>query len=160
MCFLFKKMERGAGFLEEGRQGGAHRSWEGVAGEGVGLIFFFFGAENVREEEKVHLVFILAAKLRNSDLNFAMDFWVDLFLLYFPRKKARKNPPKIPRKIHRGLCSEKFPSDCCRSLLLMFSYSVITVYGLISAPTRILLTPPFGRFGPLIAHEAPCCSTL
>ena len=59
-------------------------------------------------------VWILATKLPNSDLNFAVDF----FLLFFPRKKAWKNPPKIPRRIHPGLCSEKCPSDFCRSLFL------------------------------------------
>ena len=37
-----------------------------------------------------------------------------------PRKKARKNPQKkIHSKIHPGLCSEKFPSDFCRSLFLI-----------------------------------------
>ena len=41
-------------------------------------------------------VWILAAMLPNSDLNFAKDFVVDFFLLFFPRKKARKNPPKNP----------------------------------------------------------------
>ena len=61
---------------------------------------------------------MLAAKLPNSDLNFAVDFLVDFPLFVILRKKARKNPPKIPRKIHPGLCPEKFPSDFCRSLLL------------------------------------------
>ena len=63
-------------------------------------------------------VWILAPKLPKSDLKIAVDFWVDFFLLFFPRKKARKNPPKIHGKIHPGTRSEKFPSDFCRSLLL------------------------------------------
>ena len=41
-------------------------------------------------------VWILAAKLPNSDLNFAVDFSVDFFLLLFPRKKARKKSTKHP----------------------------------------------------------------
>ena len=71
-------------------------------------------------QSQILAVWILAAKLLNSDLNFAVDFWVDFLLLFFPRKKAQNNPPKIPRKIHPGLCSEKFPSDFCRSLFLTF----------------------------------------
>ena len=68
---------------------------------------------------RILAVWILAPKLPNSDLKIAVDFWVDFFLLSFPRKKDQKNPEKkIPRKIHPGLCSEKFPSDFCRSLLL------------------------------------------
>ena len=67
-------------------------------------------------------VWILPAKLPNSDLNFAVDFLVDFFLLFSPRKNARKKiHQKIPRKIHPGLCREKFPSDFCRSLLLTFT---------------------------------------
>ena len=60
-------------------------------------------------------MWILAAKLPNSDLNFAVDFLVDFFLLSSPRKSTKKNPQK---KIHPELCSEKFPSDFCRSLFL------------------------------------------
>ena len=41
-------------------------------------------------------VWILAARLPNSDLNFSADFLLDFFLLFFPRKKARKNPQKNP----------------------------------------------------------------
>ena len=41
-------------------------------------------------------MWILAAKLPNSDLNFAVDFLVDFFLLFFPRNNARKNPLKNP----------------------------------------------------------------
>ena len=59
-------------------------------------------------------MWILAAKLPNSDLKFAVDFGVDFIILFFPRKKA----PKIPRKSHPGIWSAKFPSDFCRSLFL------------------------------------------
>ena len=41
-------------------------------------------------------VWILAAIRPNSDLNFAVIFWVDFFRTVFPRRKARKNPPKNP----------------------------------------------------------------
>ena len=61
-------------------------------------------------------VWILAAKLPNSDLKFAVDYWVDF--------SKKKRPPKIhwksPHKIHLGICSEKFPSDFCRGLFLIF----------------------------------------
>ena len=70
-------------------------------------------------------VWILVAKLPNSDLDFAVEF----FCGFFPpvlcprkkarrRKKARKIHQKIPRKFHPGLCSEKFPSNFCISLFL------------------------------------------
>ena len=65
-------------------------------------------------------MWILAAKLPNSDLKFVVDFWVDFSSCFLPRKKARKHPQKIPREIHLGLCSEKFPSHFCRSLFLRF----------------------------------------
>ena len=69
-------------------------------------------------------MWILAAKLPNSDLNFAVDFLVDFFLLFFSKEKGpKKIHQKIPRKIHPGLCPEKFPSDFCRSLIfLIFSF--------------------------------------
>ena len=37
---------------------------------------------------------------------------------FFQGKRPEKIHQKIPRKNHQGLCSEKFPSDFCRSLLL------------------------------------------
>ena len=72
-----------------------------------------------KTQGRILAVWILAAKLPNSDLNFAVDFWVDFFLLFvLQRKRPPKIHQKIPRKIHPGLCSEKFPSDFCRSLFL------------------------------------------
>ena len=69
-------------------------------------------------------VWVLAAKLPNSGVNFAVDFWVDFILLFFPKENFKKAPKihkkKSPEKIHPGLCSEKFASDVCRSLLLKF----------------------------------------
>ena len=47
-------------------------------------------------------------KLPNSDLNFAVDLWVDIFL-FFPRKKARKNPPKNPPQNSPGNSVGKIP---------------------------------------------------
>ena len=54
------------------------------------------GGQKVRPQGRILAKWILAAKLPNSDLNFAVDFLVDFFLLLFPRKKARKVPPKNP----------------------------------------------------------------
>ena len=63
-------------------------------------------------------MWIFAAKLPNSDLNFALDFLV-YFPPVFPRKKTPKTLlQKIPRKIHPGICSEKNPLAFCRSLPL------------------------------------------
>ena len=58
---------------------------------------------------KILAVWILAAKLPNSDLNF-VDFGVD-FLLFLSRKWPRKIHQKIPRKLHPGVCPEMFPSN-------------------------------------------------
>ena len=44
----------------------------------------------------IFAVWILATKLPNSDLNFAVDFLVDFFLLFFQGKRPAKNPPKNP----------------------------------------------------------------
>ena len=63
-------------------------------------------------------VWILAAKLPNSDLNFAVDFLVDFSSFFCQGKRPEKIHQKIPRKLHPALCSEKFPSDFCRSLFL------------------------------------------
>ena len=44
---------------------------------------------------------------------------MDLFVLFFCQHKGpKKSKPKIPRKIHPGLCAEKFLSDFCSSLFL------------------------------------------
>ena len=72
--------------------------------------------QNINSQGRILAVWILVAKLPNSHLNFAVDFLVDFSSLLFPKKKAQKNPPKNPRKIHLGLCSDKFPADFCRSL--------------------------------------------
>ena len=69
---------------------------------------------------RILAVWILTPELPHSDLKIAVDFWVDFFLLLFSREKGtEKIHQKIPGKIHLGLCSEKFPSDFCRSLLLI-----------------------------------------
>ena len=67
-------------------------------------------------------MWILAAKLPNSDLNFALDFWVDFLLLFSYKEKGPKNPPKnppqnspgnsvgkIPLRFLQKPCLEKFP---------------------------------------------------
>ena len=53
----------------------------------------------------------LAAKLPNSDLNFAVDFWVHFFPRVFsPRKKARiKSTKKSPAKFTQGFVRKNSP---------------------------------------------------
>ena len=52
-----------------------------------------------KSQGQIPAVWILAAKLPNSDLNFAVDFLVDFFLLFFPRKEAQKiSTEKSPAK--------------------------------------------------------------
>ena len=46
-------------------------------------------------------------------------FWWISTSFFFQGKRPEKIHQKIPHKIHPGLCSEKFPSDFCRSLFLM-----------------------------------------
>ena len=48
---------------------------------------------------QVLAVSILAAKVPNSDSNFAVEFCMDFLLLFFPRKKAPKST-KNPQQIH------------------------------------------------------------
>ena len=63
---------------------------------------------------RILAVWILAAKLPNSVLNFAVDFGVDFSLLFFPRKKksTRKSPAKFTqdliRKISPRISAEAF----------------------------------------------------
>ena len=68
---------------------------------------------------RILAVWILAPKLPNSDLKIAVDFWVDFFSYFFQGKRPQKIHQKIHGKIHPGIRSEKFPSDFCRSLLLI-----------------------------------------
>ena len=46
---FFFGIERGGGFSEDGRRGGAHLRWEGVAGRGGGGLNFFFGCRNIHQ---------------------------------------------------------------------------------------------------------------
>ena len=62
-------------------------------------------------------VWILAAKLSNSDVKFAVDVWVDLSLQFFQGKRPPNNQQKNPLQ-SSGNCSEKFPSDFLRKLSL------------------------------------------
>ena len=78
----------------------------------------------LNSQGRILAVWILAAKLPNSDLNFAVDFLVDFSSYFFQRKRPEKIHQKIARKIHPGLCSEKFPSDFCRSLFLINSLPI------------------------------------
>ena len=66
----------------------------------------------------------LAAKLPNSDLNFAVDFCVDCPPVFFFPKKARKKSQKIPRKITQDfvrknpprISAEAFSSQICQRI--------------------------------------------
>ena len=78
-------------------------------GKGVGRVGGGVGtAKGTGKSTRMHL-----SKLPFSDLPFSL-------YPIFSRKKARKKIyQKISRKIHPGLCWEKFPSDFCRSLVLI-----------------------------------------
>ena len=53
---------------------------------------------------------------------FCCGFWGGYFPPLFSKEKGpKKIHQKIPRKIHQEMCSEKFPSDFCRSLFLSLS---------------------------------------
>ena len=57
--------------------------------------------KNSNNQGQILAVWILAVKLPNSDLNFAVDVWVDFFLLFLPRKRPekstkKKSPQKLP----------------------------------------------------------------
>ena len=55
-------------------------------------------------------VWILPAKLPNSNLNFAVDVGVDLFLLFFSKEKGpKKYPPKNPPQNSPGNSARKIP---------------------------------------------------
>ena len=53
--------------------------------------------QSQRSQGQILAVWILAAKLPNSDLNFAVDFWVDFPV--FSEENGPKNPPRKARKI-------------------------------------------------------------
>ena len=105
-----------------------------------------WGCRTTNRQGRILAVWILAPKLPNSDLKIAVDFWVVFFLLFFPRKRARKNPPKKNHgKIHPGIRSEKFPSDFCRSLLLT-NRKILKVTQRLVGPKKRLGGPDFPRF--------------
>ena len=86
------------------------------------------GRKSVQNSENNSRGYILAVRIlaANSDLNFAADFGVNFFLLFFPWKKKeapQKIAKQIPQKIHLEICSDKFPSHFCRSFLQVFSLS-------------------------------------
>ena len=77
------------------------------------VVLVISSMKHKQSQEQILAVWILAAKLPNSDLKLEGDFPV-----FLPRKTApqKKNPPKIPQTIHPGICSAKFPSDFCNPL--------------------------------------------
>ena len=79
-----------------------------------------FRAENIRRvfsQGQILAVWIFAAKLPNSDLNFAVDSWVDFFDLFLPRKKA---PPKNTKNSPRVLVG-RIPLGFLQKPFLIFS---------------------------------------
>ena len=54
-------------------------------------------------------VWILAAKLPNSDLNFAEDFWVDFLLLSCARKGPKKSTKTSLAKVTRKFFRREIP---------------------------------------------------
>ena len=48
-------------------------------------------------------------------------------LIFFQVKRPEKVHQKIPRRIHPGLCSDKFPSDFCRILCLRISHHDLSI---------------------------------
>ena len=70
-----------------------------------------FSGQNggLNHQGRILAVWILAMKLPDFDLTFAVDFWVDFFLRLYPRKKARKNPPKNPLQNSPGTLIGKIP---------------------------------------------------
>ena len=69
-----------------------------------------FARHHFSGQGRILAAWILAAKLPNSDLNFAVDFLVDFFLLFYPRKKAReKSTEKSPVKVTRDFVQKNSP---------------------------------------------------
>ena len=71
----------------------------------------------VLSQGQILAVWTLATKLPNSDLNFAVDFWVDFIGLFFsnekgPKKDTKKSPAKFTqefvRKIPLGFLQKPF----------------------------------------------------
>ena len=54
-------------------------------------------------------------------------FWGINFTLISVSTVAPKIHQWIPRKIHQKICSDKFPSDSCRSLLVMIGSELLRV---------------------------------
>ena len=63
-------------------------------------------------------VWILAAKLPNSDLNFARGFLGGFFPPVFSKEKGPVKSTKSPRKIHPGNLVRKIPLACLQKLFL------------------------------------------
>ena len=64
----------------------------------------------------------LAAKLPNSDLNFAVDFWVDFILMFFPGRKAPKmtgRPGDCTMEMHGGSIASYLAGTLCVPLFLL-----------------------------------------
>ena len=58
---------------------------------------------------RILAVWILSAKLPNSDLNFAVDFWVDFFSCFFQGKRPEKIHQKSPAKFTQDFVRKNSP---------------------------------------------------
>ena len=103
-------------------------------GSGVATKFLFSTLRHnfLNLKARFPAVWILAAKLPNSDLNFAMWFFlgVDFFFLFSLQGKtapSKKNPRQknLPQNSPR-IWSEKLPSDFRRSVFLKLSVANIS----------------------------------
>ena len=78
-------------------------------------------------------MWIIAAKLPNSDLNFAVDFF---WWICFPRKKAQKDPPKNPPNSSPGNLFRKIPLGFLQKpsldILESLFRKLITVFGVLA----------------------------
>ena len=64
--------------------------------------------KSVVSQGQILAVWILAAKLPNSDLNFAVDFW-GIFSSCFSKEKAQKIPPENPPQNSPRVLIRKIP---------------------------------------------------
>ena len=71
------------------------------------------GTAASKGQAQILAVWIVAAKLPNSDLNLAVDFWMDFFVLFFPRKmgqnKQKKSAKKSPTKFTQSFGRNSSP---------------------------------------------------
>ena len=88
----------------------------------------------LENQGQILAVWILAAKLPNSALSFAVGFGSDISFCFVQGKGPPKKHQKFSRKIRPEICSDKFPSDVCRGLILTEKICILQ---------SLLATPPW-----------------